>query len=123
MKTTLLFLLSMLLLSSCDDNSTNPQPEPENYQFQTPYFIGQYVDGQIGLSLIKQTLPHYPGQRLDDHGVQLEIVDPVYYQDPFFEVATNAGYFLWAAERYGDLEWSVLLDLLRSPYRNHRALF
>lgn len=95
-------LCLLAMLCACDNSSDCPGPTPVNYQMETPYFIGQYVDGQIGLSLIKQTLPLYAGQRLDDHGVRLEIVDPVYYQDPFFEVATNAGYFLWAAERFGD---------------------
>ncbi len=102
MKNTLLLLLSLSFLSACDNNSDCPGPDLGDYQFQTPYFIGQYVDGPIALSLIKQTSPLYPGQRLDDHGVRLEIVDPVYFQDPFFKVASNAGYFIWAAERYGD---------------------
>lgn len=102
MKNNYFILLSIFLLSACDNSSDCPEPTPENYQIETPYYIGQYVDGQIGLSPIKQTTPAFPGQRLDDHGVRLEIVGPVYYQDPFFEVATHAGYFLWAAERYGD---------------------
>ena len=68
----------------------------------TPFYIGQYADGKFGLSIIKQTDPLYPGQRLDDQGIRFEIVDPVYYQDPFLKVSNNAGLFLWAAERYGD---------------------
>lgn len=102
MKNIYLSLLSVFLVSACNNGSECPEPTPGNYQMETPYFIGQYVDGQIGLSPIKQTIPLFSGQRLDDHGVKLEIVDPVYFQDPFFKISTDAGYFLWAAERYGD---------------------
>lgn len=110
MKNNYFILLSVFLLSACDNSSDCPEPTPENYQIETPYYIGQYVDGQIGLSPIKQTTPAFPGQRLDDHGVQLEIVEPVYYQDPFFKVSTDAGYFLWAAERYGDFNEHYFWD-------------
>ena len=103
MKNILAIFASLFLFTACDkDDNPWPNPGPGDYRLSTPFYIGQYADGKFGLSIIKQTDPLYPGQRLDDQGIRFEIVDPVYYQDPFLKVSNNAGLFLWAAERYGD---------------------
>jgi len=84
MKNILAIFASLFLFTACDkDDNPWPNPGPGDYRLSTPFYIVNAREGNSPPPITRQPDPLYPGQRLDDQGIRFEIVDPVYYQDPF----------------------------------------